>query len=194
MKVDVEQRGHVLLIGINRPEKRNAFDLRTHRPVRCRLRAPRHRSELRVGVVHAVGDHFSAGLDLAEVGGEGRRGRTGALAGEYQFDPSGWGAAGAPSLRSWRCRGSPLHPEHRTGPGQRYSWSRPTTCASGNWRSVAAFCRSGGATLRATAQLGWGNAMRFLLTADEFEPRTPTASGWCRRWSRRDSSSIGRWR
>ena len=27
MKVDVEQRGHVLLIGINRPEKRNAFDL-----------------------------------------------------------------------------------------------------------------------------------------------------------------------
>jgi enoyl-CoA hydratase/carnithine racemase len=26
----------------------------------------------------------------------------------------------------------------------------------------------GGATLRATAQLGWGNAMRFLLTADEF--------------------------
>jgi enoyl-CoA hydratase/carnithine racemase len=26
----------------------------------------------------------------------------------------------------------------------------------------------GGATLRATAQLGWGNAMRFLLTAEEF--------------------------
>jgi enoyl-CoA hydratase len=26
----------------------------------------------------------------------------------------------------------------------------------------------GGATLRAAAQLGWGNAMRFLLTAEEF--------------------------
>src|SRR6185436_19200598 len=26
----------------------------------------------------------------------------------------------------------------------------------------------GGATLRAPAQLGWGNAMRFLLTAEEF--------------------------
>ena len=26
----------------------------------------------------------------------------------------------------------------------------------------------GGATFRAAAPLGWGNAMRFLLTADEF--------------------------
>src|SRR5262249_52559087 len=26
----------------------------------------------------------------------------------------------------------------------------------------------GGATIRATAHLGWGNAMRFLLTAEEF--------------------------
>src|SRR5690349_23555530 len=26
----------------------------------------------------------------------------------------------------------------------------------------------GGATFRAPAQLGWGNAMRFLLTAEEF--------------------------
>jgi enoyl-CoA hydratase len=29
---------------------------------------------------------------------------------------------------------------------------------------------SGGATFRAPAQLGWGNAMRFLLTAEEFGP------------------------
>ena len=107
MKVDVEQRGHVLLIGINRPEAQRLRP-RTHRPVRRRLRAPGHRSGmLRVGVVHAVGDHFSAGLDLAEVGAKVAEVGPGALAGEYQFDPFGMGAANAPSPWSWRCRGSP---------------------------------------------------------------------------------------
>ena len=52
----------------------------------------------------------------------------------------------------------------------------------------------GGATLRATAQLGWGNAMRFLLTADEFGAEDAYRIGLVQRWSRQDSSSSGRWR
>ena len=42
--------------------------------------------------------------------------------------------------------------------------SRPT-CVSITGRGILPF---GGATLRAAAQLGWGNAMWFLLTAEEF--------------------------
>ncbi|HUG84239.1 MAG TPA: enoyl-CoA hydratase-related protein, partial [Euzebya sp.] len=60
--------GHVLHIGVNRPEKRNAFD----RAMNAALAEAYHRlsseEQLRAGVLYAEGDHFSAGLDLADVG------------------------------------------------------------------------------------------------------------------------------
>jgi enoyl-CoA hydratase len=60
--------GHVLQIGVARPEKRNAFD----RAMNTALAEAYHRlatdDDLRVGVLYAEGDHFSAGLDLADVG------------------------------------------------------------------------------------------------------------------------------
>jgi enoyl-CoA hydratase len=73
MKVVVEQRGHVLLIGINRPDKRNAFDLELIDQFGAAYERLGTDPDVRVGVVHAMGDHFSAGLDLAEVGGKSRR-------------------------------------------------------------------------------------------------------------------------
>ena len=67
-RITVEADGHVLLIGVNRPEKRNAFDV----PMLVELATAYERladdDELRVGVLFAHGDHFSAGLDLASVG------------------------------------------------------------------------------------------------------------------------------
>jgi enoyl-CoA hydratase len=49
----------------------------------------------------------------------------------------------------------------------------------------------GGATFRAPAQLGWGNAMRFLLTAEEFGAAEACGSGWSRRWCRPGRTSRG---
>jgi enoyl-CoA hydratase len=73
--VTIEPRGHVLVMGLNRPEKRNAFDL----AMIDELSAAYHRleadDEIRCGVLFGHGDHFTGGLDLAEVGPLVREGR-----------------------------------------------------------------------------------------------------------------------
>jgi enoyl-CoA hydratase/carnithine racemase len=59
-----ELDGPVALIGLNRPAKRNAIsDIMIGELQAAVLRAGR---EARVGLLHGHGDHFSAGLDLAE--------------------------------------------------------------------------------------------------------------------------------
>ena len=62
--VVTEVRGHVLLIGLNRPSKRNGFTPKMF----CELAEAYTRldddPELRVGVLHAFGNHFTAGWVL----------------------------------------------------------------------------------------------------------------------------------
>ena len=66
--VTVEKRGQLLLIGLNRPKKFNAFNL----DLIERLARAYHRVEndpdIRCGVVFGRGKHFTGGLDLQEVG------------------------------------------------------------------------------------------------------------------------------
>src|SRR3989442_236464 len=67
-KVTVEKDGHVLLIGINRPEKRNAFDLETIDALGTAYDELGTNDDIWCGVLFGHGAHFSGGLDLAEVG------------------------------------------------------------------------------------------------------------------------------
>src|SRR6478609_833974 len=67
-KILTERRGHILLIGLNRPEKRNAADFELLSLLADAYGELERDPELRVGLVHAVGDHFTAGLDLADLG------------------------------------------------------------------------------------------------------------------------------
>ena len=90
--VTVERDRHVLLIGVNRPEKRNAVNLATIAALADAYQQLGEDSELRVGVVFGHGDHFSAGLDLAEVGPAIAEQGPAALAGVGPYDPFGvWG-------------------------------------------------------------------------------------------------------
>ncbi|TDH40632.1 enoyl-CoA hydratase, partial [Mycobacterium eburneum] len=61
-------RGHVLLIGLNRPEKRNAADFELLSGLAEAYGELERDPEIRVALVYAVGDHFTGGLDLADVG------------------------------------------------------------------------------------------------------------------------------
>jgi len=67
-KVTLEQEGHLLLIGLNRPEKRNAADTEMLSQLALAYGELERNPDLRVGVVFAHGDHFTAGLDLVDVG------------------------------------------------------------------------------------------------------------------------------
>ena len=166
-RVTVEQDGHVLLIGVNRPEKRNAFDMATIDALGAAYERLGSDPEIRVGVVFGHGDHFSAGLDLAEVGPVVAAQGPAALSGGHAFDPFGvWG----PPVPK---------PVVLAVSGIAFTLSIELALASDIviaaegvrfrqleiGRGILPF---GGATFRAPEKLGWGNAMRFLLTGEEF--------------------------
>lgn len=164
--VTTELDDHVLMIGINRPAKLNAFSLRLIDELGA---AYDHLAEdrVRVAVLFAHGDNFSAGLDLAEVGPAVAEAGPEALAGDHLFDPFGMWRPPAPKPVVMAVNGIAFT----------LSIELALACdivvAAGDvrfrqleiGRGIMPF---GGATLRAPAQLGWGNAMRFLLTAEEF--------------------------
>jgi enoyl-CoA hydratase/carnithine racemase len=64
--VTVEKDGHVLLIGVDRAAKRNAWNLAVIEEVGQAYEQLATDDDVRVGVVFGHGDHFCAGLDLAQ--------------------------------------------------------------------------------------------------------------------------------
>jgi enoyl-CoA hydratase/carnithine racemase len=65
--VSVERDGHLLLIGVDRQLKRNAWDVEVIALVARALTELRDDDSLRVGVIFGHGPDFTAGLDLASV-------------------------------------------------------------------------------------------------------------------------------
>ena len=163
--VTLERDGYVLAIGLNRPDKRNAFNLAILADLSRAYALLESDDSLRAGVLFAHGDHFTAGLDLVDVGPN-------IISGEMPFPEEG--------RDPWRLDGT---------------WTKPIVAAAHGWcmtlgielllaadiRVASAdtrFCQMevprgiypfGGATIRLPQQTGWGNAMRWLLTGDEFD-------------------------
>lgn len=166
-RITVERDGHVLLIGIDRADKRNAFDLALLAELAEAYRRLDQDEDVRVGVVFAHGPHFSAGLDLANVAPRIAEHGPKALSGEGAVDP--WGVWGPPASR----------PVVLAVQGIAYTLSIELALAADIVVAAAdvrfrqlevgrGILPFGGATFRAPAQLGWGNAMRYLLTGEEF--------------------------
>ena len=165
--VTVDRDGHVLLIGVNRPEKRNAFDLSTIEQLARAYDRLGTDQELRVGVLFAHGDHFSAGLDLSEVGPVVAEQGPHALAGTGPYDPFGiWGEqVPKPIVMAVQGIAFTLSIELALASDIVIAADDVRFRQLEIARGIMPF---GGATFRAPMELGWGNAMRFLLTADEF--------------------------
>src|SRR5258706_14232875 len=65
-RVTTERHDHVLLIGLDRVAKRNAFDRPMLNALGLAYAELEHDDELRCGVLFAHGDHFTAGLELTQ--------------------------------------------------------------------------------------------------------------------------------
>ncbi|MHC4837880.1 MAG: crotonase/enoyl-CoA hydratase family protein, partial [Planctomycetota bacterium] len=161
-----ETRGHVRLIGLDRAAKRNAFNLAMLRDLSVALGEADRDADVRCTVLFAHGEHFTAGLDLAEVGPAVAAGGTlfpeGGLDPLDLFEPrrttplvtavQGWCLTiGVELLLASDIRVAAA--------GTRFRQMEPN-------RGIMAF---GGATLRFPQIAGWGNAMRWLLTGAEFD-------------------------
>jgi enoyl-CoA hydratase len=62
----MQVQGHVLLIGLNRPAQRNAFDSPMLDGLADGYGQLEDDAQLRVGVLHAHGPHFTGGLGLVQ--------------------------------------------------------------------------------------------------------------------------------
>src|SRR5512139_3382278 len=65
-RIAIERRGSVVLIGLDRAAKRNAFDLQLWNELCLAYGELDRDPALHVGVLHALGDHFTGGLDLPQ--------------------------------------------------------------------------------------------------------------------------------
>jgi enoyl-CoA hydratase len=165
-RIQLAIKDHVLQIGLDRVAKRNAFDLPLWNELCLAYGELDRNPELRVGVLHALGEHFTGGLDLVQ-----------------------W----APVFQSGKFHipEGGLDPLGLTGPRLR----KPVVAAvqgicftigielllATDVRIAARFARFGqieikrgiypvgGATIRLPREVGWANAMRYLLTGDEFD-------------------------
>jgi len=165
--------GHVLLIGINRPAKRNGWTPAMFRQLGEAITRLDDEPELRVGVLHAFGDHFTAGLDMPSVQAHLERGEK--LVPEGLVEPHDMAKPGM------RRRQKPLIAAVKGicfTVGIELMLGADIVVAGEDCR----FCQKevqrglmpgGGATLRMSERAGLGNAMLYLLTGDEFD--APTA-------------------
>jgi enoyl-CoA hydratase/carnithine racemase len=167
-KITVERRGPVLLVGLNRPGKMNAFDVEMYRELAEALGELHRDGGLRCGLLFAHGKHFTAGLDLPEWA---------PFFSEARFPELPAGACDPFGLDETKRVGKPMV---MAAQGICYTIGLELMLAM-DIRVAAPDVRFGqievrrgiypvgGATVRLHREIGWGNAMRYLLTADEID-------------------------
>lgn len=156
---------HVLLIGLNRPEKRNAFNVAMLTDLSLAYGLLESDEDLRVGVLFAHGDHFTAGLDLVDVAPYVASGQLQTPEGgrdPWRLDRD-WTK---PIVAAAQGRCLTLGIELLLAADVRVAAEDTRFAQIEVLRGIYPF---GGATLRMPRQTGWGNAMRWLLTGDEFD-------------------------
>lgn len=160
-----ETRNHIFLIGVHRASKMNSFTWSMLQELSRAFGEYEANNELRCAVVHAAGEHFSSGLDLADVAPHVSSGEHFIAQGEV--DP--WGVHG-------RLLSKPLVLAVQGicyTLGTELSLAADVVVAASNTRFAQLEVKRGifpfgGATIRFPRTAGWGNAMRYLLTGDEF--------------------------
>jgi enoyl-CoA hydratase/carnithine racemase len=165
-KITVERRGHVLLIGFNRPEKRNAFDVEMYLRLSGAFGELHADGDLRCGMVFAHGDHFTAGLDLVQWAEVFSRGAYPELPPEA-VDPFGWDEdrrVGKPVVMAAQGICLTVGLELLLACDVRVASS---DTRFGQIEVTRGIYPVGGATVRLHQEIGWGNAMRYLLTGEE---------------------------
>lgn len=166
-KVSTEKRGHVLLIGLDRAEKRNAFDLQMYQSLALAYGQLDRDPELRCGVLFANGEHFTAGLDLVQWAPHFGTGKMPPLA-DGALDPLGFDDENRltkPIVMAVQGYCLTLGIELLLATDIRVA-SEDTSFAQIEIKR--GIYPVGGATVRLIQEVGWGNAMRYLLTADSF--------------------------
>ncbi len=164
-QIAVTRQGHVLLMGIDRPEKYNGLTPKMFSELSDAYTVLDSDPELRVGVLYAFGTHFTAGLELTRFAEGMKKGASGANeAGGQRVDPF--------ALKK-KCS----KPVITAVQGICYTAGIEMMLASDI--AIAAkdtrfaqleprrgLMAAGGGTIRFIERCGWGNGMYHLLLCD----------------------------
>ena len=174
-KVTTEKVGHVLKIGLNRPDKMNAADEEMLHQLALAYGELEKEKELRVGLVFAHGDHFTAGLDLFDVGPKMQTGKL-QLVPEGGIDP--WGIqtkqVSKPVVMATRGTCFTLGVELALASDIVIAASDSKFAQLEVARAILPF---GGGTIRLPKVAGHAKAMQYLLTGDSFGANEALAMG-----------------
>lgn len=173
-RISYETDGHICLIGLNRADKRNAFDSHMIRQLSEALGRYEADSELRCALIFAHGDHFTAGLDLMELQDKLDKGVF--AFDSAQIDP--WGISG-------KLRTKPVVVAVQGTcftAGIELMLNSDVVVASDDCnfaqmevqRGIMPF---GGATVRFVNAAGWQKAMPYLMTGKPFDAATADKLG-----------------
>jgi enoyl-CoA hydratase len=174
LTITVEQRGRLLLIGLNRPAKRNAFTVAMLGELAEAFTAFERNDQAWVAVLFAHGEHFTAGLDLADVAP--------AVAAGARLFPDGvvdpLGLVGPPRRKPVVCAVKGIC----FTIGIELMLACELCIAAAGTRFAQMEVRRGimpfgGATLRLPLCAGPARAMRWLLTGDDFDAAEALAMG-----------------
>ena len=174
-KVTTEKVGNVLRIGLNRPDKMNAADEEMLHQLALAYGELEKDKELRVGLVFAHGDHFTAGLDLFDVGPKMQTGKL-QLVPEGGIDP--WGIqtkqVSKPVVMATRGTCFTLGVELALASDIVIAASDSKFAQLEVARAILPF---GGGTIRLPKVAGHAKAMQYLLTGDSFGANEALAMG-----------------
>ena len=164
--IKVEKRGRLLMIGIDHADKYNAFSVAMFQDLGLALGELQKDDALRCGVIYAEGKHFTSGLDLAEWGGVFGAGKMPDLP-EGALDPFGFDEdkrVMKPVVMAVQGLCYTI--------GQELMLTTDIRIAAEDVKFAQLEIKRGiypvgGGTIRLIHEIGWGNAMRYLLTGDE---------------------------
>ncbi|HLT76554.1 MAG TPA: crotonase/enoyl-CoA hydratase family protein [Ferrovibrio sp.] len=163
------REGAVFLIGINRPQKLNGFTPKMLKELAAAYTAFEHDPQARVGLLYAEGQHFTAGLDLPKVAP--LMGQKNLLAEPGQIDPCN----NVPPFRSKPLVAAVQGITYTIGIELMLAADivvAASDCRFSQLEVKRGIMATGGATIRMVERAGWGHAMRYLLTGDEFDVAT----------------------
>jgi len=168
MTVSRQRRGHVLLIGLDRAAKRNAITPAMYAELASAYGELNDDPDLRCGVLFAHGEHFTGGIDLPQWQGVFAEGR-GLDLPPQAIDPLGASEGRrvekpiVMAVQGWCLT---IGIELLLASDIRVAASDTRFAQIEIKRGIFPI---GGATTRLALEIGWGNAMRWLLTGDEFD-------------------------
>ena len=164
--IKTEKVGHVLKIGLDRPDKMNAFNWQMLNELSEAYTILEDDVEMWCGLLHSTSENFTTGLDLADVTPH-------ILAGEHLFSNT--------KIDPLRIDGKELSKPlvmavegYCLTIGMELVFAADICLATpstkfGQIEVQRGILPFGGATIRMPQRAGWSNSMRYLLTGDQFD-------------------------